>query len=337
MKFFVPYNMIEFFNSKSSKTGGVFRHVQAQRIYLYILHKNSGRLSENDLKSLSIYFNTSVQNIKKSISTLMSWGLVSVSGNYFTAKGKDEFSKINNSNYFRTYAFTEESLKDSKLFKTLIFKYIGQEVATKKGQKFSQGLHIKRKKQGEKAGQYFVTNAIRDNADKGLYTSNQSDSLYNGYLLTSETFNPTITEVVQKQSLSYLGKANKRSSRTISRKLKQAESMGEIKIVHKKAKTLSTCCLEHHKYKEETLLQRPLIKILESEEKCEVVEMLETFKRKFPILGQDTFVSTLDTGFCAFKRQTNKIYYRNIDLNSKTINKGNPNWKKGSEGIDFRR
>lgn len=325
MEFFVPFNMIEFFNQKSGKTTGNFRYVLSQRIYLFLLHKNSGRIHTKDLIELVKFFSSSKQNIEKALAKLVEMQLITVKGDYYVAYGKRKFSKRTESTYVRLYKFTEESLKNPKQFKTLVFKYIGQEVAHLKGKKFSNGLIVRQKKESK---QYFVINSIRDNAEAGTYTSNQSDSLYNDHLLKLETFNPTVTDITHNQSLSYLAKANDRSSRTISRKLSNAKFTNEVAVFNKGTKNVSNCFLEHHSLDSDDLASRVWINILESEYHHEAKEMLENFKRRFPILSTDTFVAPVSNGFCVYKRATNRVSYNRVDSNTKTINKGNPNWLK---------
>ncbi len=324
MEFFVPYNMIEFFNQKSGKTTGNFRYVLSQRIYLFLLHKNSGRIHTKDLKDLVSYFGSSKQTIEKALVKLVEMQLITVKGDYYVTYGKRKFTKNSKTNYFRSYKFTEESLTNPKLFKSLIFKYIGQEIAYLKGHKFSNGLAVRKKSD---SGKYFVVNTIRDNAEAGFYTSSSEQSCYTDHLLKQESFKFTVTDLMQKQSLSYLGKANNRSSRTISRKLAIAEFNNDILVFSTKTDTISNCGLEHLSLKNKELAERTWVNLLSSEIHSEAKEMLENFKSRLPILGEDTFVSSMVDGHSVMRRKANKLYYKNINLNTKSINKGHVNFR----------
>ena len=69
------------------------------------------------------------------ISFLKSEGLIIESKNYYSAIGKDRFTSISGVQSFMSYLFTEEDLKCPKLFKSKIYKYIGQNIANKYGRK----------------------------------------------------------------------------------------------------------------------------------------------------------------------------------------------------------
>ena len=136
---------------------------------------------------------------------------------------------------------------------------------------------------------------------------------------------------MQKQSLSYLGKANSRSPRTISRKLAIAEFNNDILVFSSKRETISNCGLEHLSLKDKELAERTWVNLLSSEVHSEAKEMLENFKNRLPIIGEDTFVSSTIDGHSVIRRKANKLSYKNINLNTKSINKGHVNFrlKKG--------
>lgn len=328
MEFFVPYNMIAFFNQKSGKTTGNYRHILSQRIYLFLLHCYSGRIHESNISELTKFFGSSKLNIQKALSTLLEWDVIDFQNGYYVAKGQEKFTNLKGGSDIRFYKFDHLDLLNPKRFKALIFKYLGQEVAFKKGLKLSNGLKVKINKT---TGKYFVTDVIREKADNRFQTSDIEDLSYNSDLLNSVSVinnNPTITDLVQKQALSYLGKAIDRSSRSVSRKIKtirqgEENQLGEDLVVFKsnKVKSLSNCGFEHLKFDDEQLSTKPWITVFESDYSDECFEMLENFSGRFPITSEGGFVAAVSNGFGVFTRKINKLTYTKINETTKTNRK----------------
>jgi hypothetical protein len=214
-----------------------------------------------------------------------------------------------------SYLFTEEDLKSSKSFKSKIYKYIGQDIANSYGRKYKGNSKVSTNKT---TGQLFMRVPLQatvcgDNSHARLNESLSFNILNDSSFDYSSNYIYGITpdKVSQKQSLSYLAKANDRTSRTISRRLKALTKLSDNDKIKVKPMKLST----------------PMDSLY-SNEYSEALEMKDNFKSRFPILGEGTFViqsqsskfiQSTETYFKVVKRSPNVITYFNIDKTQKEV------------------
>jgi len=199
MKFYLPFDMIKFFFSKSSAKSGAFRHTQSHRIYCYLLFFKSGRT--NSIKDLTTYFKSSKQNIQKSLAWLLQEGLINIEDDWIETVSKDKiYSKLGIvRSSWSLYEFEESDLTNPNKFKAKIYKYNCQNLAEAYGKK-----------------NWEIVGCSEESTRKG------DSKLIKNY-----------TNCTQSQSLSYLSKCLNRDEKTIQKRIKTVvmSEMAKIQIL----------------------------------------------------------------------------------------------------------
>lgn len=222
--FYVPHNQINFFYSKEkSAFKGEYQFTLAHRIYLKVVHFNSGRINKkNDIKEIVSYFNSHKKSVLNAIKHLEEKGLVKSSKNYFTFVGRDTFLELYPSKSKTTFKFSEEDLTDLKRFKAKLFACLGQTIAQTYGKKTITneiGYIVKYMSPIEKSN---IGKFIKK--EKPTYVS--SNHLIPGLRL----------DWTQEQSCTYLGILMNRTKQVMSVKIKQADEFNFLKVQSKKIK-----------------------------------------------------------------------------------------------------
>lgn len=292
MEFFVPYNMIEFFSSKRGVGSGTYRHINAQRIYLYFIHVKGGRIKKSDLfsKSYKEYqiFGISKRTFIKAINQLVNLKLAKEGNLYFTFKSKYDFYKNENSQESDLYSYKFEinDLVNPSVYKIKLFKYQLQNKALAKG-KF---------KLNKKSS--IVTNPTAENYED-LTQVKSTDFIQQGNCKKdNKLFN-----LNQPQAISYISLFVNNCPTTVKRKIKKLNNseLKAIKATVKNNSKKSQYLRDYSNYANGSELI--------SGSKEQVQQLINHHKSILPILHKNSYVAfdKRCNTFVGFKGTINKF------------------------------